>query len=72
MTVRCAEVMESGSSDDICLSFVDTEVCGRERGTYVENKRPVSRWIKISENFADLYMLLSLPLVIESLSVCER
>ena len=30
--VECAEDMESGSSNGLCLSFVSTEVCGRERG----------------------------------------
>ena len=45
-SVGCVEDMESGSSDDLGLSFVSTEVCGRERGTCVEENGHVLRSIE--------------------------
>ena len=44
--VGYAEDMESGSSDDLCLSFVSTEAYGRERGTCVEENGHVLRSIE--------------------------
>ena len=62
--VGCAEAMESrGNPSGACLSVVSTGVCRRERGTYVEEKGPVSRSMEgWEEDFTGLYMLLSLPL----------
>ena len=41
--VGCAEDLKSGSSDDLCLSFVSMEVCGREREIYAEENGHVMR-----------------------------
>ena len=43
--VTRAEAIDNESCDDLCLSFVSKEVCGRERGTYVEENGSVSRSI---------------------------
>ena len=44
--VGCAEDIESRSPDDLCLSFVSTEVCGRARGTCAEENGNVLRSIE--------------------------
>ena len=45
------------------LSSVSTEVYGRERGSCVEENGHVSRSLGgLEEDFAGLYVLLSLPL----------
>jgi len=41
--VGCAEAMQSGSSDDICLSFVDMGSLRKRKGSYVGEKGQVSR-----------------------------
>ena len=38
--------MERGGFFDDRLSFVSTGVCGRDRGTYVEENGPLSRSIE--------------------------
>ena len=40
--VGCSEAMEVEDLGDVCLSFVSTEVCGREGGTCVEEGGHVS------------------------------
>jgi len=60
---------------EVCLSFVSTGICGRERGAYVEENGPASRLIKEwEEDFVGLYILLSLPLasLVGSVVECGR
>ena len=44
--VGCAEDLKSGSSDDLCLFFVSTEVHRKERGACVEENGHVLRSIE--------------------------
>ena len=54
----------AGVLRDVCSFLLLAEVCGRERGTHVEENGPLSRSIEgWEEGFINLYLLLSLPLV---------
>jgi len=59
----CADAMNSGSSDDLCLSFVSTEVYGGEGGYTWKGKNMCHDRYKDWRMILLVYILLFLPLV---------
>ena len=58
-------VVVCGALYELCLPFVSTGVCGKERGRYMEENGHVSRSLeRYEEDFVvSLYILLSLPVI---------